>query len=66
LPHKEPYFHSGGIEGVSLIRAAKLFTANEALILGVAGHPAADAAPPIHSPVMTLKSSLAVMILRTQ
>lgn len=46
LSLKEPYFHSGGIKRDSCIRAGKLFTANEVLILGVAGHPVADAFPP--------------------
>ena len=35
---KESDFLSGGIKRDSFIRGAKLFTANEALFLGVAGH----------------------------
>ena len=35
---KESDFFSGGIKRDSFIRGTKLFTANEALILGVAGH----------------------------
>jgi mRNA interferase MazF len=38
LPLKESDFLSGGIKRESFIRGAKLFTANEALILGVAGY----------------------------
>jgi mRNA interferase MazF len=38
LALKESDFLSGGIKRDSFIRGAKLFTANEALILGVAGH----------------------------
>jgi mRNA interferase MazF len=38
LPLSESDFISGGIRRDSFIRAAKLFTASEALILGVAGH----------------------------
>ena len=38
LPLKESDFLSGGIKRESFIRGAKLFTANETLILGVAGH----------------------------
>lgn len=38
LSLKEADFLSGSIRRDSFIRAAKLFTANEALILGVAGH----------------------------
>ena len=38
LSLKESDFLSGGIKRDSFIRGAKLFTANEALILGVAGH----------------------------
>jgi len=38
LSLKESDFLSGGIKRDSFIRSAKLFTANEALILGVAGH----------------------------
>jgi mRNA interferase MazF len=38
LSLKELYFVSGGIKRDILIRGAKLFTANEALIFGVAGH----------------------------
>ena len=38
LSLKESDFLSGGINRDSFIRGAKLFTANEALILGVAGH----------------------------
>ncbi len=38
LPLKESDFLTGGIRIDSFIRASKLFTANEALILGVAGH----------------------------
>jgi mRNA interferase MazF len=35
---KESDFLSGGIKRDSFIRGSKLFTANEALILGLAGH----------------------------
>jgi mRNA interferase MazF len=38
LPLMESDFLSGGVKRDSFIRGAKLFTANEALILGVAGH----------------------------
>jgi hypothetical protein len=38
LPLKESDFLTGGIRIDSFIRASKLFTANEALILGIAGH----------------------------
>jgi mRNA interferase MazF len=38
LPLNESDFLSGGIKRDSFIRGAKLFTASEALILGVAGH----------------------------
>jgi mRNA interferase MazF len=38
LSLKESDFFSGGIKRDSFIRGTKLFTANEALILGVAGH----------------------------
>jgi len=38
LPLNESDFASGGINRDSFIRVFKLFTGNEALILGVAGH----------------------------
>ena len=38
LVPQESDFFSGGIKRDSFIRGTKLFTANEALILGVAGH----------------------------
>jgi len=38
LPLNESDFASGGINRDSFIRCFKLFTGNEALILGVAGH----------------------------
>lgn len=38
LSLKESDFLSGGIKRDSFIRGSKLFTANEALILGIAGH----------------------------
>jgi mRNA interferase MazF len=38
LPLNESDFASGGINRDSFIRGFKLFTGNEALILGVAGH----------------------------
>lgn len=38
LPLNESDFASGGINRDSFIRAFKLFTGNEALILGVVGH----------------------------
>jgi hypothetical protein len=58
---KKPYFHSAGINRDSCIRAAKLITANEALILEGAGRPVVDTAP-IYSRVLALKP-LGVMIL---
>ena len=38
LPLKEYDFVSGGIKVNSFIRTSKLFTANEAIVLGFAGH----------------------------
>lgn len=38
LPLNESDFLSGGIKRDSFIRVAKLFTGNDALILGIAGH----------------------------
>jgi mRNA interferase MazF len=38
LSLKEGDFHSGGIRVDNFIRVSKFFAANEALILGVAGH----------------------------
>jgi mRNA interferase MazF len=38
LSLKESDFLSGGLQRVSFIRVGKLFTANEAIIVGLAGH----------------------------